>query len=74
MSKDIDIEKLRSDLMDYYGTAMFNGFPMAITSYNNVQYASDNELIEIAKNNNFNLSNYEIYHFNDNNKKIKKLR
>ena len=71
MSKNIDIERLRSDLMDYYGTAMFNGFPMAITSYSNVQYASDSELIEIAEQNNFNLGDYELYSF-DNKVKIKK--
>ena len=26
----MNIDKLRQDLIDYYGTAMSNGFPMAV--------------------------------------------
>ena len=56
---EIDIEKLRNDLINYFGTA---------TTYNQLAYvklieienASFDKLIEIAINNNFNLEDYEI--------------
>mgnify|MGYP003323361948 CR=1 FL=1 len=54
---EINIEKLRSDLIDYYGTAM-SLFPMAIINLNEVYNASDEKLIEIAIKNKFNLENY----------------
>ena len=34
-----DIERLREDLKDYYGTAMFNGFPMAMMEVDKVSRA-----------------------------------
>lgn len=55
---EIDYEKLRNDLIDYYGTASYNGFPMAIIELSNVENASYEELINIAIKNNFNLNNY----------------
>lgn len=54
---EINIEKLRSDLIDYYGTAM-SFFPMAMIDLNEVYNASDEKLIEIAIKNKFNLENY----------------
>lgn len=62
---EIDIEKLRKDLIDYYGTAMFNASPLAITELSKVENASPQELINIALKNNFDLTEYET-----NNKKI----
>ena len=56
---EIDYEKLRNDLIDYYGTASYNGFPMAIIELSNVENASNDELINIALNNNINLNNYK---------------
>ena len=56
---EIDYEKLREDLIDYYGTASYNGFPMAIIELSNVENASYEELINIAIKNNFNLNNYK---------------
>lgn len=56
---EIDYEKLRNDLIDYYGTASYNGFPMAIIELSNVENASYEELINIAIKNNFNLNNYK---------------
>lgn len=56
--ENIDIEKLRKDLMDYFEAAMFNGFPAAIVELGNVEKASAEELIEIAKDNKFNLGKY----------------
>ena len=57
---EIDYEKLRSDLIDYFGTAMFSGLPMAIVDLNKVETASFNELIEIAITNNWDLTKYQI--------------
>lgn len=57
---DIDYEKLRSDLMDYFGAAMFSGLPMAIVDLSDVEIVSNNELIQIAKKNGFDLTEYQI--------------
>lgn len=54
----IDINKLRRDLIDYFGTAMFNGFPMSMMELEEVKRASDEELLEIAYKNSFNLNDY----------------
>lgn len=44
-----DIEELRETIIDYYGSAMTSGFPMAVIELAEVENASDDELIEIAK-------------------------
>ena len=62
---EIDIEKLRKDLIDYYGTAMFNASPLTIIELSKAENASPQELINIALKNNFDLTEYET-----NNKKI----
>ena len=55
----IDIETLRKDLIDYFGTAMqFN--PKAIMDLTKVENASPEELVEIAQDNNFDLNDYKI--------------
>ena len=55
----IDIETLRKDLIDYFGTAMqFN--LMAIMDLTKVENASPEELVEIAQDNNFDLNDYKI--------------
>ena len=59
MEVEIDIEKLRSDLMDYFGTAL-GFFPVATMDLIKVQNASDEELINIALKNNFDLNKYII--------------
>ena len=53
----IDYEKLRRDLMDYYGTAT-GFFPMAFLEVAKVEQADENELIRLAKKNGFDLSKY----------------
>lgn len=53
-----DIEQLRDDLKDYYGTAMFGGFPMAMIEAEKVLRASDEELIRIAEKNGIDLKRY----------------
>lgn len=59
MEVEIDIEKLRSDLMDYFGTAI-GFFSVATMDLIKVQNASGEELINIALKNNFDLSKYIV--------------
>lgn len=55
----IDIESLRKDLIDYFGSAMsFN--PLAMSDLIKVENSSPEELIKIAQDNNFDLEDYEI--------------
>ena len=55
----IDIEALRRDLINYFGTAMsFN--PMAVMDLTKVEKASPEELVDIAQDNGFNLEDYQI--------------
>lgn len=56
---NIDYEKLKQDLIDYYGTAMMYN-PMAVTTLSHIEKASNNELIGIALKNNFDLEDYKI--------------
>ena len=55
----IDYERLRKDLIDYFGSAMFT-FPMAIIDLTKVENCTNDELIEIAEKNNFDIENYII--------------
>ena len=55
----IDIERLRRDLIDYFGAAM-TYYPVAVINLSEVESASSEELIDIAINNGFNLANYKI--------------
>ena len=56
----IDFERLRSDLIDYYGTAIASGFKVAIIDISRVESAPFNELIAIATECNFDLNNYLV--------------
>lgn len=56
----IDIEKLRKDLKDYFGTAMFGGSPLAMMDLVQVEKAAAAELVEIAERNGFDISKYII--------------
>lgn len=55
---NIDYEKLRNDLIDYFGTAIVYN-PMAVIELSNVQNASNYNLIQIALKNGFDLREYE---------------
>ena len=55
---NIDYEKLRQDLIDYFGSAM-GIFPIAIIDVVRVENASNSELLEIANQNGFDLNKYE---------------
>ena len=54
----IDSEQLRKDLKDYFGTAMFGGSPLAMMDMVQVESASEDELVEIAKRNGFDITDY----------------
>ena len=56
----MNTEKLRKDLIDYFGTAM-SFMPMAMMELSKVEKASEQELIKIAKENGLDLSKYEDY-------------
>ncbi len=55
---EIDVDRLRGDLEDYYGTAMTGGFPMAVMDLSNLDRASDAEVVEIARKEGVDLSKY----------------
>lgn len=56
---NIDIERLRQDLIDYFGCAT-TIFPIAIMDVIEIENADYNKLIEIAKSNGFDLDDYII--------------
>ena len=58
MKHEIDVNSLRRDMEDNYGTAMFNGFPMAVVDLAKVERMSDRELVETAQKNGMDLSKY----------------
>ena len=60
MEYEIDVNRLRRDMKDYYGTAMFNGFPMAVMDLSKVERLSDQELVELAQRNGVDLRKYII--------------
>ena len=60
MEYEIDIRRLRRDMKDYYGTAMFNGFPMAVMDLSKVERLSDRELVELAQKNGVDLRKYIV--------------
>ena len=45
---ELDVEKLRRALMDYYGTAM-SSHPMAMMEVSTVERASERELVKMAR-------------------------
>ena len=43
-----NIDQLRKQLLDYYGTAICSGFPMAIMDASKIECMRDEEIIEEA--------------------------
>lgn len=58
MEKNINYRELRQDLMDYFGTAVASGNPMAIIELSKVETATDQQLLQIAIKNGFDLTEY----------------
>ena len=55
----IDVDALREDLINYFGTAMSYN-KMALMDLIKVENASDEEIVNIAIKNGFNIYDYEI--------------
>ena len=56
----IDIDRLRRDMKDYYGTAMFNASPMAVMDLSRIERASDTEIVEEAQKVGVDLTDYIV--------------
>ena len=58
---DIDIERLRSDLINYFEGAYFvGGFGAALIDVSELERASNYQVVQIAIDNGFDLNNYFI--------------
>ena len=53
-----DYKDLKNSLADYFGTAMHAGNPAAMMDLIHVQQATDEEMLLIAQQNGFDLSEY----------------
>lgn len=62
MDYGFDSDMLRHDLLDYYGTAAFNGFPAAMMDVFAVERMSTDELWSQAQRNGFRMEKYASYH------------
>lgn len=60
MEVEIDIDRLRRDLMDYYGTALISASPIAVVELSKVESASDMELVELAQKSRIDLNGYIV--------------
>ena len=58
MNENINTERLRKDLLDYFGSAMVSGFPPAMMDVMRIENASAETLIRIARENGFDLNRY----------------
>ena len=56
----LDGDRIRRDLMDYYGTAMTGSFPMAMSELDTVRRASGDQLLAMAKQAGLDLNDYTI--------------
>ena len=56
----IDVDKLRDYMTDYFGTAMFNGFPAAILDLSDIESMSGHELCQKAESFGIDLHDFEI--------------
>ena len=54
----INVDELREYLIDYYGSAIFSGLPMAVFDLSVIQNASQEELIRIAQKENIDLQKF----------------
>lgn len=61
---NFDYERLRYDLIDYFGTAMINVSFVAINDLTIVERASNEELIKIARECGINLDKYIVNYKN----------
>ena len=55
----MDLERLRKDIIDYYGTAIFSGFPMAMMDLADIERMTEVKLVKTAKELGFDISKYK---------------
>ena len=60
MEITIDIDRLRSDLEDYYGTDAFSGMPAMMMEVFDIQRMSDEEVVRKAQREGFDLFKYQV--------------
>ena len=60
MEITIDIDRLRSDLEDYFGTGAFSGMPAMMMEVWDIERMSDEEVVRKAQQEGFNLFNYQV--------------
>lgn len=60
MEITINIDKLKDDMKDYYGTGAFSGMPAMITEVRNIDRMSADELIQKAINDGFDIFKYQV--------------
>ena len=58
---EIDIHRLRNDLLDYYGTAAASGMSAAMITLSQIETLSDQELIKYAIKENISLEKYTVF-------------
>lgn len=59
MDFEYDFDRLRQDLLDFFGTSMmFN--PMAVLNVIDVEKADNDKLLHLAQSNGFDLDNYKV--------------
>ncbi len=59
---EIDVDRLRNDLIsDCEGAYFVGGFGGSIVEMNEIEYATDEEVVTLAINNRINLNNYKKY-------------
>ena len=58
--KKLDYEKLRSDLVDFFGKLYVNGHPMAVVYMVRVTKADEKRLVYIAKKVGMNVKKYTV--------------
>ncbi len=56
----IDVDALRAYLLDYCGTAMFSGFPVAFVDVIDIERADGIELCKIAERLGIDLHRFEV--------------
>lgn len=56
----IDVTKLRDYMEDYYGTAAFNGFPVAMADLVDLSNLNDYELCEYAEQHGVDLTKFSV--------------
>ncbi|MBE7053577.1 MAG: hypothetical protein E7391_04805 [Ruminococcaceae bacterium] len=61
MNKDID--RLKEDIIDYYGTAISSDLFPALVEIVNVDKMTGEELLSLAQELGFNIDNYRKYEF-----------